>query len=400
MNTPVTTLILIINIQYSMEVSDYELFTVPPRWVFLRLETNKGVVGWGEPAVEGRSDTLCSVVSELIEDYVLGSTPMEITNLWYQMYRSNHYTNGPMLMSAIAGIDQALWDIKGRSLDMPVYRLLGGPVRDKVRIYRWLTGDNLDDLAEDATNAVEKGYSALGLMALTRPSQIRTREVVSRVSDRVKTVYESVDNEIDIATDFRGRVSTSVARQLLSEIEQYDLMFVEEPVHPDHNSNLQEITSGVNTPIATGQRIYSRWGFRPLLQSGIVDIVQPAISHAGGISEVIRVGQMAEAYDVTMMPKCSVGPISFAAGMHVQMATPNSVLQEQHDEFYAGHNDQFFNYLENEDYFSLADGFMTIGDESGLGIRMNEQHVRNQANKNADWKEPTWHYEDGSVANW
>jgi galactonate dehydratase len=383
-----------------MKIFDYELFTVPPRWVFLRLETDEGTVGWGEPAVEGRSETLCGVVSELIEDYVLGSDPTELTNLWYRMYRSNHYTNGAMVMSAIAGIDQALWDIKGKSLDMPVYRLLGGPVRDKVRIYRWLTGDNPNDLAEDATNAVDKGYSALGLMALTRPSQIRTREVVSRVNNRIKTVHDAVDDDIDIATDFRGRVSTSVARQLLSKLEQYDLMFVEEPVHPDHNSNLQEITSGINTPIATGQRMYSRWEFRPLLQSGIVDIVQPAIAHAGGISEVMRIGQMAEAYDVTMMPKCSVGPISFAAGMHVQMALPNAVLQEQHDEFYAGHNNQFFNYLQNDDYFSLADGFVTIEDTSGLGIRINEEHVRNQANKAADWKEPTWHYEDGGVANW
>ena len=383
-----------------MVVTDYELFTVPPRWVFLRVETDDGIVGWGEPAVEGQSETLCHAVSELMDRYVLGSDPREITDIWYQMYRGNHYTNGPVVMSAIAGIDQALWDLKGRLLKEPVYRLLGGPVRNKARVYRWLSGDSTEDLVENATDAVEKGYSALGLMAHTRPSRIRTREIVTRVNERVGAVHDIVGEQIDIAADFRGRVSTSVARQLLSKLEQYDLLFVEEPIHPDYNSNLQEMTSAINTPIATGQRIYSRWEFRPLLQSGNVDIVQPMVSHAGGISEVAKIGHMAEAFDVTLMPKCSVGPLSFAAGMHLQMAIPNAILQEQHDEFYAEHNNQFFNYMENEDYFSISDGFITISDKPGLGVEINEEYVREQSKKVANWKGPTWHYEDGSVANW
>lgn len=381
-----------------MNVTGYDLFTIPPRWVFLKIETTDGITGWGEPALEGRSKTLCSAVSELMDEYIVGANPTEITNLWYRMYRGNHYTNGPVIMSAIAGIDQALWDIKGKALQKPVYKLLGGPVRDKVRIYRWLSGDQPEDLVADAEQAVNKGYTALGLMAHTRPSRIRTREVISRVDERVGRVHDAVGDNIDVATDFRGRVSTSVAQQLLSKLDQYDLMFVEEPVHP--NADLQEITSAVNTSIATGQRIYSRWGFRPLLETGVVNIVQPSISHAGGISEIVSIGKMTEAYDVSIMPKCPVGPISFAAGMHVHMSVPNAILQEQHDEFYAEHNNQFFNYLENEDYFSLSDGFMTIGEEPGLGLKIDEKYVREQAKSNVNWKGPTWHYEDGSVANW
>lgn len=383
-----------------MEVTGYEVFTVPPRWVFLKLETSEGIVGWGEPAVQGHSKTLCSAVSELIEDNVLGADPTAITDLWYQMYRGNHHTNGPVVMSAIAGIDQALWDIKGRALDEPVYRLLGGPVREKVAIYQWLTGDSPEELAANAKRAVDEGYATLGLMAHTRPARIKTGEIVNRVEDRVSTVREAVGNDVDLATDFRGRVSTSVARQLLPRLEKYNLMFVEEPVHPDHDGNLAELVNATNTPIAIGQRIYSRWGFRSALESGVVDIVQPALSHAGGISEVVNIGQMAEAFDVTLMPKCSVGPLSFAAAMHVQMSIPNAALQGQHDEFYATQQNEFFDYIENGDYFTLDEGFMTIDDAPGLGIQIDEGYVREQAKKKTSWKEPTWRYEDGSVANW
>lgn len=383
-----------------MEVTGYEIFTVPPRWVFLKIETSEGIVGWGEPAVEGHSETLCSAVSALVEDHVLGADPIAITNLWYRMYRGNHYTNGPVVMSAIAGIDQALWDIKGRALDEPVYRLLGGPVRNKVRIYQWLSGDHPDELAEDAKQAVEEGYSTLGLMAHTRPARMRTSEIVDRMDDRISAVRDAVGDEIDLATDFRGRVSTSVARQLLSKLEKYNLMFVEEPIHPDYDENFQELANACNTPIAVGQRIYSRWAFRPALESGVVDIVQPAVSHAGGITEVVNIGQMAEAFDVSLMPKCSVGPLSFAAAMHVQMGVSNAALQGQHDKFYADQQNEFFNYIENESYFTFNEGFMTISEKPGLGIEVDEAYVREQAEKKANWKGPTWHYEDGSVANW
>lgn len=395
-----------VNIEYvlvideTMEVVDYELYSIPPRWVFLKLKTDTGIIGWGEPALEGHSDTLCSALSELVEDYIIGADPRRLTDLWYRMYMGDHYNNGPVLMSAIAGIDQALWDIKGRDLDKPVYELLGGPVRDKVQLYQWLSGDHPADLADVAVDAVEDGYTTLGLMAHTRPARVRTQEIVSNVEERVSTVRNAVGEGVDLAIDFRGRVSTGVARQLLSMLERYNLMFVEEPVHPTYNENLSELTASTNIPIATGQRMYSRWDFREVLQEQSVDIVQPAISHAGGITEVVNIGKMAEAYNIMLMPKCSVGPVSFAAAMHVQFAVPNAILQEQHDEFYAEQDNEFFNYLATDSPFIRSDGFMKLQERPGLGIEMNESYIREQAEKKTSWKGPTWNYEDGSVANW
>lgn len=383
-----------------MEVIDYELFSVPPRWVFLRLETDDGIIGWGEPAVEGRSETLLKGVSELIEDYILGADPRRTTDLWYRMYRADHYNSGPVLMSAIAGIDQALWDIKGKAVDRAVHELLGGPVRNKVRIYRWLSGDTPDELVTEAHQAIDDGTTALGLMAHTRPARVRTNSIVSRVLDRLETVHDAVDDRADLAIDFRGRVSTGVARQLIGNLESFNLMFIEEPVHPEYNGNLSELSSTSNTPFATGQRMYSRWDFREVLLEGTVDIVQPAIAHAGGITEVTTIGQMAEAYDVTLMPKCSVGPISFAAAMQVHYAVPNAFLQELHGKFYADPDSQFHSYLHGENFMSFDDGFLTIESGPGLGIEVDEDYVREQARRKTTWKGPTWHYEDGSVANW
>lgn len=383
-----------------MEITGYELYTVPPRWVFLKLETDTDVVGWGEPIVEGRVKTTRAAVSELINDYILGSDPTEVNKLWYRMFHGDHYRSGPLLMSAIAGIDQALWDIAGKMYGRPVYELLGGPVRRKVRAYKWISGDHAEELAETALQAIDQGYTAIGMMAHTRPARVRMSEIVTEVDERVRTVRDVIGNQIDLAVDFRGRVTTGIAKRLLSALEDYNLVFVEEPVLPEYNNELPRLSASTAIPLATGQRMYSRWQFKNHLENGAIQIAQPAISHAGGITEVMKIGTIAEAYNVMLMPKCSVGPVAFAASMHVQMAAQNAVLQEQHDEFYAEQNNQFFNYIENEDLFTLSEGFLRIASEPGLGVEMDEDYIRQQSRKNTEWKGPVWHNEDGSVANW
>lgn len=383
-----------------MEIVDYELYNVPPRWVFLKLETDSGLVGWGEPIIEGRARTICSAVSEYIEDYIIGADPRNTEKLWYQMFRGDHYRGGPIAMSAIAGIDQALWDITGKHESKPVFELLGGPVRRKVRVYQWLSGDHPSELAEMAKDAVDDGYTALGMMAHTRPSRVKMSEILSRVDERVGAVRDAVGYDVDLGVDFRGRVSTSVAKQALSKLEKYDLMFVEEPVSPEYNDDLPELRASSSIPIATGQRMYSRWDFKNALVNDAVDIVQPSICHAGGISEIMKIGSMSESFNVSLMPKCPVGPIAFASGMHVQMALQNAVLQEQHDEFYTEQNNQFFNYLENESVFELTGGFMRIQENPGLGMEIDESYVEEQSKKSTEWRGPVWHHEDGSIANW
>lgn len=383
-----------------MIVTDYELFAVPPRWLFLKLETDDDVAGWGEPIVEGRTPTVRAAVKDIVENYVIGEDPTEVERLWYRMYRASHYRGGPILMSAIAGIDQALWDVRGKATGKPVYELLGGPVRDKVRVLQWISGDRSGEIAESAAEAVEQGYTAVELMMNVRPSRLNVSESVDRARERLEAVIEAVDDSTEVAVDFRGRVSRPVARRLLPMVEEYDLMFVEEPVLPEHNDTLHGFARTSSVGFATGQRLYSRWEFTELLGSSNVDIFQPSVSHAGGITEIVKIANMCEPFDISVIPKCPVGPIAFAVGFHLNMAIQNAGIQEQHDEIFTRGPSPVFSYLHDEDVFSYEDGYLSLPDDPGLGIDVNEEYVRQQAGDGAQWRNPLWHHEDGSIANW
>jgi galactonate dehydratase len=383
-----------------MEVTGYELFRVPPRWLFLRLDTDEGVVGWGEPATEGRAETICAAITDLLDTYVLDENPLEVERLWQRMYHGEHSRGGPILMGAIACIDQALWDIKGRHEGVPVYELLGGPVRDKVHVYKWISGDRPTELADSAAEAVDLGFDVVELMINVRPARVETRHVRNSADERLRHVREAVGDDVDIAIDFRGRVDKPVARQLASVLDAHELMFIEEPLLPEHNDSLDQLRSTTRTPIATGQRMYSRWDFKQVLTSGVIDIAQPAITHAGGITEIRKIANMAEAFNVPVMPKCSVGPVAFAAAIHLHLAVQNLVSQELHNELQNRTNNSFYQYLSNPDYFDLEGSYLTVSDEPGLGIRLDEATVRAEATDDLSWNSPLWHHEDGSVAHW
>lgn len=383
-----------------MIVTDYELFAVPPRWLFLKLTTDDGVVGWGEPIVEGRTPTVKAAVEDLVESYVIGEPPCEVERLWYRMYRASHYRGGAVLMSAIAGIDHALWDIRGKAAGKPVYELLGGPVRDRVRVLQWISGDRPAEIAESATEAVDQGYSAVELMMNSRPSRLDVNDCVQRAERRIAAVMDAVGDSTEVAVDFRGRVSLPVARRLLAMLERYDLMFVEEPVLPEHNDRLQNLAQTTRLGFATGQRLYSRWDFKDVLRSGAVDIFQPSVAHAGGVTEIRKIASMCEPFDVSLIPKCPVGPIAFAVGIHLNMALQNAGVQEQHDEIFTRGPSPVFSYLEDPDVFTYDDGYLSLPETAGLGIDIDEEYVRKQASQNAQWRNPIWHHEDGSIANW
>ena len=383
-----------------MIVTDYELFAVPPRWLFLKLTTDEGVVGWGEPILEGRTPTVRAAVEDLIENYVIGESPREVERLWYRMYRASHYRGGPVLMSAIAGIDHALWDIRGKAAEKPVYELLSGPVRDRIRVLQWISGDQPEEIAESATKAVEQGYSAVAMMMNIRPSRLEVSECVRRAERRLNAVLDAVGDEVEIAVDFRGRVSLPAVRRLLAMLEEYDLMFVEEPVLPEHNDQLRNVAQTTQLSFATGQRLYSRWDFKAVLDSSNVDLFQPSVAHAGGITEIRKIATMCEPFDVSLIPKCPVGPIAFSVGAHLNMAIQNAGIQEQHDEIFTRGPSQVFSYLRDSDIFTYDDGYLSIPDAPGLGIDVDEDYVRKQANQNAQWRNPIWNHEDGSIANW
>lgn len=383
-----------------MNVTGYELFRVPPRWLFLKLETDEGVVGWGEPATEGREQTMCAAIDDLLETYVLGENPLRIERLWQHMYHGEHSSGGPIMMGAIACIDQALWDLKGRHEGVPVYELLGGPVREKIHAYKWLSGDRPAELADSAAEAADLGFNVVELMINVRPARVETRHIRKSADERLRYVREAVGDDVDIAVDFRGRVSKPVARQLAAVLDDHDLMFIEEPLLPEYNDALGELRDNTRTSIATGQRLYSRWDFKEVLTTGVADIIQPAITHAGGITEIRKIADMAESFDAPVMPKCSVGPIAFAAALHLHMASQNIVSQELHNELQNRTDNSFYRYLSNPGHFELADGYLTISDAPGLGIEVDEATVRAEATDDLSWHSPLWHHEDGSVAHW
>jgi len=382
-----------------MEITDYELFEVPPRWLFLKVTTSDGTVGWGEPVVEGRAKTVRTAVEELMDNYLLGEDPTDIEDHWQAMYRGGFYRGGPILMSAIAGIDQALWDIKGKRFGAPVYELLGGKARDRVRVYQWIGGDRPADVGEAAREKVDAGFTALKMNATSELRRVDSPAAVDAAADRIAEVREAVGPDIDVGLDFHGRVAKSMAKRLVEALEPYDPMFVEEPVLPEHNDALPEIAQHTTTPIATGERMYSRWDFKEVFEQGVVDVIQPDLSHAGGITEVKKIASMAEAYDVAMAPHCPLGPLALASCVQVDACTPNALIQEQSLDIHYNDTSDVLDYLADPGVFEYQDGYVDLPDGPGLGVEIDEAVVRERAG-DVNWHNPVWRHEDGSVAEW
>jgi galactonate dehydratase len=383
-----------------MEITDYELFEVPPRWLFLKVTTDEGIVGWGEPVVEGRAKTVRTAVKELFESYLLGEDPRRIEHHWQRMYRGGFYRGGPVLMSAIAGVDQALWDIKGKHLGAPVYELLGGRARDRLRVYQWIGGDRPTDVGEAAKERVEAGLTALKMNGTPELRRVDSPAAVAQAEARLAEVRDAVGGEVDIGVDFHGRVSKSMAKRLVKALEPYEPMFVEEPVLPEHNDALPEIAQHTTTPVATGERMYSRWDFKELFEQGVVDVIQPDLSHAGGITEVHKIASMAEAYDVALAPHCPLGPVALASCIQVDACAPNALIQEQSLDIHYNQGNDLLDYVTDASAFAYEDGYVELPDGPGLGIEIDEDYLRERAETDVNWHNPVWEHPDGSVAEW
>ena len=387
-----------------MRVTDYELYEVPPRWQFLKLETSDGRVGWGEPYTKWhyRGDAPSATpaaVDQMMAKYVLDSDPARIEDTWQAMYRSSFYRGGPVHMSAIAGIDQALWDLKGKQLGTPVYDLMGGAARDRIRVYQWVGGDRPADVADGAREKVEVGFTALKMNATAELRRIDTPAQIEAAGERLAAVREAVGDEVDIGVDFHGRVAKSMAKRLAAELEPHDPFFIEEPVLPEHNDFLPQLAAHTTTPIATGERMFSRFDFKELLADGAVDVVQPDLSHAGGITECKKIADMAEAHDVALAPHCPLGPIALASCIQVDACSPNALIQEQSLDIHYNEGSDVLDYLADPNVFAFDDGYVDLPSEPGLGIEIDEAVVRERAG-DVDWHNPVWRHDDGSVAEW
>jgi len=380
-------------------IDGLELYMVPPRWLFLRIRTEQGLEGWGEPIVEGRAATVAAAVQEMGE-YLIGQNPNRIEDVWQMLYRGGFYRGGPVLMSAIAGIDQALWDIKGRRFGMPVYECLGGQVRDRMAVYSWIGGDDPSEARDQAQERVAEGFKAVKMNGSGAMAYVDTPQAVELVAQRVEAVRNAVGPAVGVAVDFHGRVHRAMAKVLGHRLEPYHLMFIEEPVLPEHLDTLAVLFEGVKTPIATGERLFHRWDFKRLLEARVVDIIQPDLSHAGGISEVRKIATMAEAYDVAIAPHCPLGPIALAASLQIDAVSHNALIQEQSLGIHYNVGNDLLDYLEDPEVFHYHDGYCAIPSGPGLGIQIDRLAVEKAATTTTAWRNPVWRLGDGSIAEW
>jgi galactonate dehydratase len=382
-----------------MKITKLTTFVVPPRWLFLKIDTDEGLVGWGEPTVEGRVETVAALVAELA-DYLVGRDASRIEDHWSVLYRGGFYRGGAIHMSALAGIDQALWDLKGKTFGVPVHQLLGGPCRDRIRVYSWIGGDRPAHTAQAAREVVERGFTAVKMNATEEMQFVDSHAKVDRVVANVAAVREAVGPDVGIGVDFHGRVHRPMAKVIARALEPYRLMFIEEPVLSENAEALREITQVCDIPIALGERLYSRWDFKRVLGQGYVDIVQPDPSHAGGITETRKIAAMAEAHDVALALHCPLGPIALAANLQLDALCCNAFIQEQSLGIHYNQGNDLLDYLANPEVFAYRDGQVEIPQGPGLGIEINEEYVAERAAVGHRWRNPVWRHGDGSFAEW
>jgi galactonate dehydratase len=379
-----------------MKIGRIETFYVAPRWLFVRVESDDGAVGWGEASLEGYAEAVDGAFAAL-RDRFIGADPFRIEHIWQIGYRGGFYRGGPVLMSALAGLEQALWDLKGRALGLPVWQMLGGQVRDKVRAYAWIGGDRPHEIADAAKARQAQGFSAVKMNATAELDWIGTPKLFDEVIERVRAVQET---GLDVGLDFHGRVHRPLAKQLAKALEPLGLLFIEEPVLSENPETLAQISQLVSTPIALGERLYSRWDFKPFFEAGAVDIIQPDLSHAGGILEVRKIAAMAEAYDVAVAPHCPLGPLALASCLQLAACTPNVAIQEMSLGIHYNVGADLLSYCSDKASLTPTDGYLAIPEGPGLGVSVDEDVVRESDKDRHNWRNPVWTLADGSFAEW
>lgn len=355
-----------------MRISRVETFQVAPRWLFLKIHTDEGIVGWGEPTLENRAHTVAQAIAE-VEPYLLGKDPTRVMHHWQSIYKHAFYRGGPVLSSALSGIEHALWDITGKALGVPVYKLFGGPLRDRIKVYTSIRGDTLDEQIAYVQARKVEGFRAFKTGPRTATGQsarrfIETPAFVDAVVERFAALREGAGRDVDIAIDFHGAVSPQMAGTLIAALEPFQPMFIEEPVQCQNVDALAALARKTHLPIATGERIFTKWGFREILEKGAASIVQPDISHVGGIFEGRLIAGMAESYYAVVAPHCPLGPISLAAGIQLDASIPNFLCQEQ---VHLGEG-----YLKQP--FVVRDGYIDLPTGPGLGIEVDEEALQDK----------------------
>ena len=379
-----------------MKIGRIETFYVPPRWLFVRVEADDGGIGWGEASLEGHAEAVDGAF-EALRDRFIGHDARRIEDIWQVAYRGGFYRGGPVLMSAIAGFEQALWDLKGKSVGLPVWEMLGGRVRDKIRAYAWIGGDRPHEIAEAANARRDQGFSAVKMNATAELDWIGTPKLFDEVFERVQAAQAA---GMDVGLDFHGRVHRPMARQLAKALEPLGLLFIEEPLLSENPEGLRQIAQMTSTPIALGERLFSRWDFKPFFEMGAVDIIQPDLSHAGGILECRKIAAMAEAYDIAVAPHCPLGPLALASCLQLAACTPNVAIQEISLGIHYNVGHDLLEFCSDKQALTPVDGYLAIPEDPGLGIAIDEEAVREAHKDRHRWRNPVWRHADGSFAEW
>ncbi|WP_036165650.1 galactonate dehydratase [Massilia sp. 9096] len=382
-----------------MKITKLTTYRVPPRWMFLKIETDEGVVGWGEPVIEGRARTVEAAVHEFA-DMLVGRDPARINDLWTMMYRGGFYRGGPILMSAIAGIDQALWDIKGKVLGVPVHELLGGRVRDRMKAYSWVGGDRPAEIIAGMRTLRAIGFDTFKMNGTEELAMLDTSLRLDNAVRRVAEIREAFGFDVEFGIDFHGRVAKPMAKTLIRELEPYRPLFIEEPVLAEHADDYAKLAETTSIPIAAGERMYSRYEFKRVFERGGLSIVQPDLSHAGGITECFKIAGMAEAYDIALAPHCPLGPVALAACLALDFVSYNAMLQEQSMGIHYNKGAELLDYVVNKEDFKVTDGFFSPLTRPGLGVEIDEARLIEASRGAVDWRNPLWRHVDGSVAEW
>ncbi len=381
-----------------MKIKEIKVYKLKPRWIFLKIETEEGIAGWGECISGTRTETVVNCIKETGR-LIIGRNPLEIEDIWQCLYRY-FFRGGPVHMSTISGIEMALWDIKGKYYKMPVYEFLGGRARDRIKIYSWIGGDRPKDVAEEAKKRKDAGFTAIKMNACEEMHYIDSYKKVEQIRKRVESIREAVGYDLELGIDFHGRVHKAMAKILVKELEPCHPMFIEEPVLPENGEALRELAFHTSIPIATGERLCTRWGYKNILKEGIVDIIQPDVSLTGGIFESRKIAAMAEAFDIAVAPHAPYGPIALAATLQLDSCTQNVFIQEQSLGIHYNQGFDLLDFVKNKEIFQHKEGYLDIPKGYGLGLDIDEDMVEKVSQEGLVWTNPRWRNYDGTLSEW
>ena len=373
-----------------MKITGFETIPISKRALILKMSTDEGIVGYGEPLDYTHWRIVAQAVADMAE-YLVGKDPFQIEDHWQTFFRSTYSRSMPIIIGALSGIEMAMWDVMGKALDLPVWKLLGGSVRDRVRVYAASGGDTPQACAENARKVVGQGFTALKMGVAPDPVRfIDTPEAVDNMVARVAAVREAVGKGVDIAVDLHRRFSPTMSIIVIKEMEPYRLLFAEEPCHPENTDALLTISRSTTTPIATGERHLTRWGFREIVEREACAVLQPDIRHAGGILEMKKIASLAETHALSLAPHNAAGPVGVAASIHAMATVPNFLICEGG----ASRGQGLF-----VQPLAFKDGFIELPTGPGLGFEIDEDALEASRDESFRFRGMWRSEEDGSFAD-